>query len=311
MELISMADLTELDLNLLKVFEALHEERSASRAALRLGLTQSAVSAALARLRQVYGDPLFRRTGRGLAPTLLAEQLHPVLAEALARCRHSLAMAAPGPDGSGFAGRSVILGLSDDFELAFGRPLVERLALAAPGLRLIFRQTHSQIVGADLAERRLDLALVAGGLSGPSLSRQLLGDGGYACVVDPARFDMAAPLDVARFAASEHLLISSGGLIGIVDEALAARGLARRVAAATTHFAALPFLLTGSAALATLPAHAARAIAAITPLRVIACPLALRRYPIELGWRTAALADPAVARVRQAVEECVGVAAAR
>ena len=85
------------DLNVLRVFEALHEEGSATRAALRLGVTQSAVSAALARLRRVYGDPLFTRTGRGLAPTLRAQELKPVISEALNKCRESLALgAAPG-----------------------------------------------------------------------------------------------------------------------------------------------------------------------------------------------------------------------
>ena len=296
-------NIEKIDLNLLKVFEALHDEGSASRAALRLGLTQSAVSAALGRLRVVYGDPLFRRTGRGLAPTLLADQLKPVLTEALDKCRHSLAMVAL--QGADYAGRSVTIGLSDDFEMALGRRLIGLMAGRAPQLRLIFRQTYSQIVAAALADRSVDLAVAAGGFSSRALSHQLLGEGGYACLVDPAHFVLGeAGLDVARLVASEHILISSGGFIGVVDEALAALGLARRVSASTTHFAAVPHLLHGSAAVATLPEHAAQAIAAISGLLVLPCPLALRRYPIELGWRTAALADPAVVKVKQAIEDC-------
>lgn len=88
-------NIANVDLNLLKTFEALHDESSASRAALRLGVTQSAISAALRRLRDVYGDQLFVRTGRGLAPTLRANQLKPVISEALDRCRQSLAMVDP------------------------------------------------------------------------------------------------------------------------------------------------------------------------------------------------------------------------
>lgn len=79
-------NIAQVDLNLLKTFEALHDESSASRAALRLGVTQSAISAGLRRLRDLYGDPLFVRTGRGLAPTLRANQLKPVISEALDRC---------------------------------------------------------------------------------------------------------------------------------------------------------------------------------------------------------------------------------
>ena len=82
----SRIDIVEMDLNLLKVFEALYEEGGAGRAAIRLELTQSAVSAALRRLREVYRDALFTRTGRGLAPTARADELKPLITEALDRC---------------------------------------------------------------------------------------------------------------------------------------------------------------------------------------------------------------------------------
>ncbi len=296
-------NIAAVDLNLLKVFEALHEESSASRAALRLGVTQSAVSAALRRLREVYGDQLFVRTGRGLAPTLKADQLKPVVSEALNKCRQSLAMIDPTTEH--YEGRSVTIGLSDDFEIAYGRRLIEEIAHSAPKLRLIFRQTHSQIVARALMERHFDLAITAGGFAERLLSRQVLGEGGYACLVDPASLVPGQPqMDLEAFIAREHLLVSSGGFIGITDEGLAALGLSRRVCASTTHFAALPYLLTGSQAVATIPAHAARSIAALSGLSVLPCPLALPRYPIELGWRTNAQTDPVVVKVREAIVRC-------
>ena len=177
-------NIANIDLNLLKVFEALHEESSASRAALRLGVTQSAVSAALRRLREVYGDQLFVRTGRGLAPTLKANQLKPVVSEALNKCRQSLAMVDPAANQ--YDGRSVTIGLSDDFEIAYGRRLIEEIACSLPKLRVIFRQTHSQIVARALMERSIDLAITAGGFAERLLSRQVLGEGGYACLVEPS-----------------------------------------------------------------------------------------------------------------------------
>ncbi|WP_434657386.1 LysR family transcriptional regulator [Pseudomonas sp. R3-56] len=293
-------NIVDVDLNLLKTFEALHDESSASRAALRLGVTQSAISAALRRLRSVYDDQLFVRTGRGLAPTLRANQLKPVISEALDKCRQSLAMIDPGA--SHYEGRSVIVGLSDDFEIAYGRRLIEEVARRAPGLRLIFRQTHSQIVGRALMERSLDLAITAGGFAERLLSRQVLGEGGYACLVDPASLtEEQQRLSLEAFVTREHLLVSSGGFIGITDEGLAALGLRRRVGASTTHFAALPFLLKGSQAVATIPDHAATAIAALSGLSLLPCPLALPRYPIELGWRTHAQRDPAADKVREAI----------
>lgn len=293
-------NIADIDLNLLKVFEALHDESSASRAALRLGVTQSAVSAALRRLREVYGDQLFVRTGRGLAPTLQANQLKPVISDALNKCRQSLAMLDPAANQ--YEGRSVAIGLSDDFEIAYGRRLIEEIARRAPKLRLIFRQTHSQIVARALMERSIDLAITAGGFSERLLSRQVLGEGGYACLVDPASLAPGQQqIALQEFVEREHILVSSGGFIGITDEGLAAVGLSRRVCASTTHFAALPFLLKGSQAVATIPAHAAASIATLSGLALLPCPLALPRYPVELGWRTSTQIDPVLVKVREAI----------
>ncbi len=293
-------NIADIDLNLLKVFEALHDESSASRAALRLGVTQSAVSAALRRLREVYGDQLFVRTGRGLAPTLQANQLKPVISDALNKCRQSLAMLDPAANQ--YEGRSVAIGLSDDFEIAYGRRLIEEIARRAPKLRLIFRQTHSQIVARALMERSIDLAITAGGFSERLLSRQVLGEGGYACLVDPSSLAPGQQqIELQEFVEREHILVSSGGFIGITDEGLAAVGLSRRVCASTTHFAALPFLLKGSQAVATIPAHAAASIAALSGLALLPCPLALPRYPVELGWRTSTQIDPVLVKVREAI----------
>ncbi len=299
-------NIASIDLNLLKAFEALHDESSASRAALRLGVTQSAMSAALRRLREMYGDQLFVRTGRGLAPTLKANQLKPVVSEALNKCRQSLAMVAP--DSADYQGRAVTVGLSDDFEIAYGRRLIEAVARRAPKLRLIFRQTHSQIVAEALLQRSVDLAISAGGFAQRMLSRQVLGEGGYLCLADPASLAAGQEqIDIDEFVEREHLLVSSQGFIGITDEGLATLGLSRQVCASTTHFAALPFLLKGSQAVATIPAHAARRIAEFTGLRVLPCPLALPRYPIELGWRTSAQIDPLLVKVREAIVESFAV----
>ena len=295
-------NIANMDLNLLKVFEALHDEASASRAALRLGVTQSAVSAALRRLRELYGDQLFVRTGRGLAPTLRADQLKPVITDALNKCRQSLAMVDPLQND--YEGRSVAVGLSDDFEIALGRRLMALIETRAPKLRLIFRQTHSQIVARALMERTIDLAIASGGFADRLLSRHVLGEGSYLCLVDPASLrEGQHDLTLEAFVEREHILISSGGFIGIVDESLANLGLTRKVCASTTHFAALPYLLKGTNALATVPSHAAEAIATLTGLALLPCPLPLPRYPIELGWRTSALLDPAVIKVRDAIAE--------
>jgi DNA-binding transcriptional LysR family regulator len=125
------------------------------------------------------------------------------------------------------------------------------------------------------------------------------------CLVDPQSLTASQhSISLEEFVAREHILVSSGGFIGITDEGLAALGLSRRVCASTTHFAALPHLLKGSQAVATIPAHAARSIAALSGLALLPCPLALPRYPIELGWRTSTQLDPVVLKVREAIVAC-------
>ncbi|WP_375738738.1 LysR family transcriptional regulator [Pseudomonas boanensis] len=299
----NQVNIVDVDLNLLKVFEALHDEVSASRAALRLGITQSAVSAALRRLRNLYDDPLFVRTGRGLAPTLRANQLKPLIGEALNKCRQSLTLL--DPHAGNYTGRAVTLGLSDDFEIAYGQRLIAEVRSRAPGLRLIFRQTHSQIVANALIERSIDLAITAGGFNERMLSRQVLTEGDYCCLVDSYSLTLGQnSLSVEEFVEREQILVSSGGFIGIVDEALATLGRTRKISASTTHFAALSYLLQGTAAIATIPSHAAEAISRATGLAMLPCPLTLPGYPIELGWRTVAQVDPAVLRVREAIAAC-------
>lgn len=291
-------DITAVDLNLLKVFEALHEEGSASRAALRLGLTQSAVSAALARLRQVYDDPLFERRGRGMAPTARAQELNTTVREVLLLCRQTLRRAGDGAPS--LNGRTVSLGLSDDLEIAIGRALADRLRVTAPGLRLLLRQTNSAQATEMLASRAVGLALAAGGFGARTIARQRVMAGGYSCVTT-LRGAKAGPLTLDDYLRRDHLLISSDGYLGIVDDALLALGLRRNVRVATTHFAALPFLLGDDDAVATLPSHAARAVAELAGLQLHDCPLALPGYVIELGWRPDMLRDPAVQAVHQAV----------
>lgn len=294
-------DIGSMDLNTLKVFEALYEEGSATRAAVRLGLTQSAVSASLARLRITYRNQLFTRTGRGLSATLRAHELRPFISDALEKCRQSLLLGDAG--NTAHQGRSIAIGLSDDFEIALGRQLIDAVAARLPGLRLAFRQTHSQIVGDMLQDRQIDLALVSGGLSSRQLKKQSVARGRYACLADQSRSGADAHLTLDDYVDRDHLLVSAGGFVGIVDEVLDSLGRQRRVVASTNHFSALACLLPGTAMIATLPWHAAVVIAEQTRLSLLACPLPLPGFAIELGSRTDALHDAAVSDTRQVLLE--------
>ncbi|WP_259782197.1 LysR family transcriptional regulator [Aestuariispira ectoiniformans] len=112
---------------------------------------------------------------------------------------------------------------------------------------------------------------------------------------------VSAALTLGEFLARDHILISCEGLTGVIDDILAEQGLQRRIGSATSHYAALPFLLRGSEAIATLPAHAARALAQASSLDTCHCPLALPEFGVDLSWRFDALRDPAFMLFRDLV----------
>lgn len=296
-------NIDSLDLNLLKVFEALYEEGGAGRAAIRLGITQSAVSAALGRLRVVYADHLFERTGRGLRPTPKTEELQPLIAMALEKCRQSLQVV--NSSSGSFNGRTVTLGLSDDYEIAIGRSLIDSVNSVAVGLRLIFKQTHSMLSSDSLMNRSIDIALTSGSVASRTLGRQVIGTGGYACVVAQRDDDTKPILSLDDYLERGHVLVSSGGFVGVVDEALAAKSLSRRIEASTTHFAALPHLIAGSNCVATLPRHAAHALARNTRLICVDCPINLPSYSVELSWRADSVRDRAIQLIKELVTQSV------
>jgi DNA-binding transcriptional LysR family regulator len=289
----------DFDLNLLKVFDALIEEGNATRAAVQLGVSQAAVSAALGRLRRIYGDVLFTRVPGGLAPTARAMEIKPLLSEALASVSKSLGKQAPVE-----VERYLRIGLSDDIEIGYGQKLIAAIRRTYPLARPVLRQTHSAVAGDMLRHREIDLAIGSGGLTGRGLQRQSVGQSGYLSLSYQAPKGRRG-FTLEEFLKREHVLISSSGLVGIVDEALAVLGRKRHIAASTSHFAATQFLLRGTDFIATMPSHAARALGQDRALYVGACPLALKTYPIEIGINLATSRDPFIADATRIVASCL------
>lgn len=292
-----MSDIKTFDLNLLRVFQALMSELNATVAAEKLGVSQAAVSAALKRLRTAYDDPLFERTQRGFKPTPRAIVIAPLIEEAI-----GLASATFG-EGSRNAGTVVRLGLSDDFELAFGASIISRMHMLQPDIRLVFRQTNSVMAVEALHTHEIDLALTSGGFSDSRIKHRSLGSSHYLALFDPVVRGSDAHLSVEEFVETEHILISYSGLTGITDDVLGEHGYTRKVRAATTHFSALPFLLRGSDAIATMPSHAARAIAATGMLATSPAPLPYPEYSFGLSWRFDATRNSAVRAARGIIAE--------
>ena len=180
-------DIGRLDLNLLRVFEALHAERHVTRAGARLGLTQSAVSNALKRLRLVFQDDLFQRTPRGMEPTALARELASPVATALDAVRAALDLNRPFDPAR--AQETFRIGVSDQAEFVLGPPLVGILGREAPGVTLVFRHADR-----DVALALLDVQMP--GMDGFQLAEYMRGAARTRHV--PIIFVTAGSADVQR-----------------------------------------------------------------------------------------------------------------
>ncbi|RED53781.1 LysR family transcriptional regulator [Aestuariispira insulae] len=289
-------DFRKIDLNLLTVFAALMRENNVTRAAKRLGLSQSAVSSALGRLRALYDDPLLTRTQAGMKPTARAVTLYPRILAALDAIGQTFDTGTPDPDHA--FPPLLRLGLSDDYELAFGPALAKAFRHHAPKSRLVFHQVNSRLAAKALVDGQVDLTLTGGGLTGSQVKRLALGRSDYACLIDPASRSEQHSVSLEEYLARPHILVSYDGLTGAVDDVLQERKLKRTIALSTSHYGALSYLLAGTGAIATIPRHVAKAIAGQTGLAMIACPLSLSDYSVDLGWHFASARASGILRAR-------------
>ncbi|MGK7870053.1 LysR family transcriptional regulator [Falsiroseomonas sp. E2-1-a20] len=274
-----------LDLNLLKLFDAVMETRSVSRAAVLLGLSQSAVSHGLARLREVVGDPLFIRSGGRMEPTARAQRLAEPMRDALV-----LAASALSPDAAQAfdpaAGRRVFtIGAGDYAAAVLLGGFVAEVAAAGWDLGIAVLPVDRQSAPAMLDAGQIDLAL---GLL-PQRRRwhegRVLYEEVQACVFDGARLGIAAPIVLEQFCALPQIVPSlHGDFTSWVEEELDRLGQRRRVVMATAHFLSIPMLLKQVPAVATLPRRLCMACANAAALTVSPLPFPPRRFEISMLW---------------------------
>ena len=273
--------LSSVDLNLLVVLRALLSERHVTRAAARVGLSQSATSHALQRLRELYADPLLVRSGRALTLTPRAARLLPALERGLSDLEGALAPE-PGFDPR-TARRAFTIGMADYMQALIAGPLLRALAADAPGIDLNF------VVFPNLRERletgEIDVVLGVSGVEVGTLNHAPLFEEGFVTMVrrDHPRIKRAPSLD--KYLAERHLVISPGGTPGsVVDTALALHGHERRIALRVTNFLIAPVVVCQTHLLSTLPMRLAQQLAKTYPLRLVAPPIELPRFEHRISW---------------------------
>lgn len=247
------SDIRKLDLNLLKALDALLDERSVTRAADRLALTQPAVTGMLNRLRESFDDPLFVRAQRGIVPTLRAEQLAMPVKQLLADVDGMLQPQAFDP----LTANMIVKLASTDYALrAIVVPFLSALRQLAPNIRVSVLPIDNQGLQLQLDRGDIDLALVTVEAAASGLHAKLLFEESYVCVMRSDHPDATKKkLSLDRFCALDHILVSpSGGRFqGVTDEALRKIGKSRRVTVSVTSFLVLPEILRVSDLIAVVP----------------------------------------------------------
>ncbi|MRW89855.1 LysR family transcriptional regulator [Duganella sp. FT80W] len=276
-------ELRELDLNLLLVFREIHRERQISAAARRLRLTQSAVSNALARLRASTGDQLFVRTADGMQPTPYADNMAEPVAAALAQLE--LAFRPPQAFAPAHTARRFTLAMTDVGEMYFMPRLIARCAALAPQVELASVRLGAIDLRAELEAGRVDVALGAFEDAPGALLQRRLFRQSYVNLFRAGHALAEGALTAPRLAAARHLIVSAmDSPYHGINAALAAAGVDLTRAFSVPHFAAVPYILSSTELVATVPLKLAERAAAPFQLRYADTPLALAPLQTNLFW---------------------------
>ncbi|WP_419825610.1 LysR family transcriptional regulator [Sphingomonas sp.] len=288
------------DLKLLVALDALLAEGSVVGAAARLGLSASAMSRTLARLRETTGDPLLVRAGRGLVPTPRADELRSRAARLVAEARDALR-----PTTELNLSRleaTFTLRTSDGFVENFGAALLARVVRDAPGVRLRFTPKLDRDT-AVLRDGRVDLDTgVVGPATDPEVRASALFRDRFVGVVRSDHALAKRPITPASYAGEGHILgPREPAHRRPIDDALAALGLKRRVAVIVTGFGAALALVRGSDLVAAVPERHTEAMR--DGLTSFALPFAMSEIAVSMLWHPRRDADPAHRWLRECLKE--------
>lgn len=284
--------LAGVDLNLLVTLDTLLKERNVTRAAAKLGISQSAMSHTLRRMRALFEDPLFVSTPRGMIPTPRAQELAGPIERMLQDVEHLLDQPRFDP---GTARRKFKLIASDYTQLVLLPPLLRYLEKHAPGIDLAFRTARGELSrllergDADLALGMFDADLAEG------FFRQPLFQDEFVCLLRADHPAARKPFTLERFLELSHALIAPREVqdTGVVDSILDKLGKKRRIALSVPQFLVAPYATAHSDLLLTTAARIARAVEKPFGLRILTPPLALPTFTIGQYWHERWHQDPA------------------
>ncbi|MBB3257185.1 DNA-binding transcriptional LysR family regulator [Paraburkholderia bannensis] len=300
-----MTDFNRIDLNLMRVFQAVLEERSLTQAGKRLGLSQPATSYALGRLRALFDDPLFIRTPEGMLPTLFAQRISDPVGRSLAAAREAIRQSEQFD--SATSTREFRLSMSDVGEQVFLPAICEKLQKCAPGVCIAAETVPLTEVEERMRLGRLDFAI--GNL--PSLKattlHELLFNEEYACMTRKRPGLPSRRISAKCFQELSHVAVASADRSHVlIEESLRQGGLHRRIALRVSHFNVTPDILRHTDWMVTLPRGVAKAFNESGHFAIYPLPIDLPRFESTLHWHELYDGDTGIRWLRQLLVETLG-----
>ena len=294
------------DLNLLPVFEALLRHGNVTRAAADMGLTQSAMSSALGRLRRQLGDPLFVNTRAGMLPTPRALELAPSLTDALAMVRGALgAREAFDPRRTA---RSLRVYMTDVGETVLLPALMRHLDQHSPVMRIETAQLPAGELAVRMETGDIDLAVGYVPQLRDKIRRARLFQERYVYMTRPDHpLGRRGALTLKEFVSARHVLISSmGSGHQQLERALAEHGVEDNVALRVPHFMVVPLIVSGTDLVVSLPGRVAETWSRLVKVKVYPPPIRVPSFDVSLYWHPRVENDAANRWLREALLELFG-----
>ncbi len=275
------------ELNLLVIFDVIMTEKSITRTAQRLSMTQPAVSNAVARMRISWGDELFVKDGRNIKPTAHAKNLWQQIKEPLYSLHKAIA---PDQFDPATVERTFCIAASDITVDNMWPQLWQLFERQAPGINLYTVPYIIENAQQMLDDAKVDLVISATTPYSPNIRSRFLFDSGYVCTMRVGHPLASGPIDLEAFSQANHVFVSLSGdnefgtQWGMTDQVLQQQGLSRRIAMTVNNFASAANIVMQTDLVCVMPAGAIHQYVADGKLAVVACPVELPKTAITMLW---------------------------
>jgi len=289
--------LHKTDLNLFVVFDVIYTEGNLTRAGHVLGITQPAVSNALSRLRKLFNDPLFIRTGKGMKPTPTAQNIIGQVRQALTILRQSVQQCSLFDPAT--SDRTFNISMGDFSESLLLTHLFEKLAAEAPGIKIEVHPVNLNLISNELESGNLDFVIEAPLNEANELNHHLIMEDPYVCCLKSDHPLSNSKLNLDQYLSLKHIQVSDySGTAGPIDKVLQTLGEKRKIGFTTHHLLMGPSLLMNSGLALTVPE---RLMKDQTGIKVHSLPFEVDDFSLHLYWHPSVEQDAANLWMREII----------